>query len=341
MDHGSGPMSRHPSQEVTPAAMLSAILSEARTASGTRRAPAVPAPAGTAGSRRSPRGRPRRRWLRGRPRRVLRAAASDRSLGIDARVVERLGRPSMLLDHLSHSSAMSSGACSWSSRIGPGVRRAARSRSALGRELGRARPGGPSPPRSTPPCRTRSPSLRQAVTQASSRTASAVSHPASAARSSLARRAPSRRASGSGPSGEQLPRRAGQHVARRGTEDPADVGGGAPCAPYPGASSGPLMSRSSPVSPIVAPTTAPNEPSGSAPSLSAAQAVEHPAGDGAAVGARWRAAPRGPSVLDVSASTNTPAPWRRAVSKSGSSEPNPRYGLAVIASAASGDAGSR
>ena len=79
----------------------------------------------------------------------------------------------------------------------------------------------------------------------------------------------------------------------RTAEDPSESATVPPWAPYPGASSGPLMSNDSPVSPMVAPTTAPNEPSGSAPSLrrrSRSRTVP------ATVRRRrwWRAGPRGP-----------------------------------------------
>ena len=92
---------------------------------------------------------------------------------------------------------------------------------------------------------------------------------------------------------------------------------------------------------MVAPTTAPKEPSGSAPALSAAQVVEHPPGDRAAVvGAR---------VLHLGAllvggqreHEDARRRGARAVSTIGSSEPKPRNGLTVIASEASGEAGSR
>jgi hypothetical protein len=48
-----------------------------------------------------------------------------------------------------------------------------------------------------------------------------------------------------------------------------------------------------------------------------------------------------PSLLDVSASTNTPASCLRAVSINGVIDPKPRNGLAVIASTASGEDWSR
>jgi hypothetical protein len=91
---------------------------------------------------------------------------------------------------------------------------------------------------------------------------------------------------------------------------------------------------------MVAPTTAPKDPSGSTPALSRASLASTPP---ATVPPSEVVAccTSGPSLLDVSASTNTPAPWRRAVSIIGSSEPKPRNGLAVTASAATGEAGSR
>ena len=75
--------------------------------------------------------------------------------------------------------------------------------------------------------------------------------------------------------------------------------------------------------------------------VEAAQVVEHPAGDGAAVvGAR---------VLDLRAllvggqreHEHAGVVARARSRRTGRSEPKPRYGLTVIASAASGEAGSR
>ena len=86
-----------------------------------------------------------------------------------------------------------------------------------------------------------------------------------------------------------------------------------PWAPYPGASSGPLNTKSSPVSPTVAPTTAPNEPSGSAPALSPRRwsrivpVTERPSSVRAACTS-------GASLLEVRASTNRPASCLRAAS---------------------------
>ena len=94
------------------------------------------------------------------------------------------------------------------------------------------------------------------------------------------------------------------------------------------------------MSPMVAPTTAPNEPSGLGAGVEGAEVVEDRAGHRApsSVRARWTS---GASLLEVSASTKSPASCLRAVSTNGSSEPKPRNGLTVIASAASGLAGSR
>ena len=57
-----------------------------------------------------------------------------------------------------------------------------------------------------------------------------------------------------------------------------------------------------------------------------------------AASARWTCAPSG---FEVRARTNTPEPFAAARSSIGRSEPNPRYGLTVIASAKPGAAGSR
>ena len=87
-----------------------------------------------------------------------------------------------------------------------------------------------------------------------------------------------------------------------------------PWAPYPGASSGPLMSRDSPVSPMVAPTTAPKEPERLG-AVVEARAARRGRGRrrcrSSAPVACWTS---GPSLLEVRASTNTPAPCLRAVS---------------------------
>ncbi len=48
-----------------------------------------------------------------------------------------------------------------------------------------------------------------------------------------------------------------------------------------------------------------------------------------------------PSGFEVKASTNTPQPCCSARAKKGSSEPKPRYGETVSASANSGEEGSR
>ena len=67
-----------------------------------------------------------------------------------------------------------------------------------------------------------------------------------------------------------------------------------PWAPTPGTSSGPLTARSSSVSPIVAPTTAPNDPIGSAPALSLGQLGEHARPRRCARRRSGRAAPTAP-----------------------------------------------
>ena len=75
---------------------------------------------------------------------------------------------------------------------------------------------------------------------------------------------------------------------------PGRSAGVAPWAPMPGASSGPLMSRSyDDRSPSVAPTTAPKEPRGSSPAFSAARCAEHRRADVPAV--------RADGVLDLGA----------------------------------------
>ena len=185
--------------------------------------------------------------------------------------------------------------------------------------------------------RRRRPAARRR--RAAPATASAAS-PASARRRrwrARRRRAAPRR---SGPAARISRAELEHHVAQcvaedRGARRPAVP----PWAPIPGTSSGPLMARSSSVPPMVAPTTAPKEPSGVGPGVERAQPVEHGAGDGAAAG--------GAGVLDLAAlrvggqGEHEDARRRgaRAVSTIGSSEPKPRYGLAVIASTASGEAG--
>ena len=110
--------------------------------------------------------------------------------------------------------------------------------------------------------------------------------------SSLARSTASRIAAASGPSRSTSRDELGSTAAT--ARRSADVGDGRrPARRSPARGSaveGEVLAR---VSPMVAPTTAPNEPSGSAPSLSSAQVVEHPAGDGPAV--------RGARVLDLRA----------------------------------------
>ena len=118
------------------------------------------------------------------------------------------------------------------------------------------------------------------------------------------------------------------------------VAGVPPWAPTPGTSSGPLTSRSSPVSPIVAPTTAPNDPIGSAPALASVSAVSTPPATLCPSAVR-ACCTDGASGLEVRASTNTPALCARAFSSSGSRLPKPRYGEAVTASQNSVDLGSR
>ncbi len=94
------------------------------------------------------------------------------------------------------------------------------------------------------------------------------------------------------------------------------------------------------MSSMVAPTTAPKEPIGATSLFSPASSARTvPATLGpAAVRACWNG---GASGLEVSASTKTPAPCSRAVAIIGSRLPKPRYGAAVIASAAMGERGSR
>ena len=83
---------------------------------------------------------------------------------------------------------------------------------------------------------------------------------------------------------QQLARRARRHGADRGPEDPPDVGDGAALGAEPGRQDR-AVEREVELgsSPIVAPMTAPNEPSGSSPALRRAQVVEHPARDQLAV----------------------------------------------------------
>jgi hypothetical protein len=91
---------------------------------------------------------------------------------------------------------------------------------------------------------------------------------------------------------------------------------------------------------MVAPTTNPKLPSGSAPRLSCeissmtVCATVRPS----APRARWTLAPSG---LEVSASTKTPPPCLLATSNIGASELTPRNGLAVTASTYIGLDGSR
>ena len=99
------------------------------------------------------------------------------------------------------------------------------------------------------------------------------------------------RARGAAAPREELARTA----RRRGAEDPPDVGGRAALRAVPRGEERAVDVEASPVSPMVAPTTAPNEPSGSAPALRLAQAgrAPPPATVRPSV-ARWRAGPRGP-----------------------------------------------
>ena len=71
---------------------------------------------------------------------------------------------------------------------------------------------------------------------------------------------------------------------RTAREDPAYVVGGATLGAEPGREQRPVDGEVSSVSPMVAPTTAPKEPSGSAPALRRGELGEHGAADGAASG---------------------------------------------------------
>ena len=111
----------------------------------------------------------------------------------------------------------------------------------------------------------------------------AAGQPGGSRSSSLARRAAAPSAAGSGPWRSRSRLELGSTFAAADPKIRPRSAAVPPWAPYPGASSGPLIAKSSPESPMVAPTTAPNEPSGSAPALSGAQVVQHRAGDRAAV----------------------------------------------------------
>ena len=122
-------------------------------------------------------------------------------------------------------------------------------------------------------------------------------------------------------------------------EDAAYVVGGAALGADPGHQQrtvdrrGPRRCRS-----MVAPTTAPKEPIGATSVVERARARRAPCPRRvrpASVRACWNG---GASGLEVSASTKTPLPCSRAVAIIGSRLPKPRYGAAVIASAAIGRA---
>ena len=85
--------------------------------------------------------------------------------------------------------------------------------------------------------------------------------------------------------------------------------------------------------------TAPNEPSGSAPALRPRRWSSIRPATAAVLGAR--VLHLGALLVGGQREHEHPGVVARAVSIIGSSEPKPRYGLAVIASAASGELGSR
>ena len=115
-----------------------------------------------------------------------------------------------------------------------------------------------------------------------------------------------------------------------------------PWAPTPGARNGPLRPlRSAAASPMVAPTTTPKEPSGRASALRAASssmtvwATVRPSAVARVLDLR---------ALRVGGQREHEDPGAVACGERRTparSEPTPRYGLTVIASAASGDGGSR
>ena len=130
----------------------------------------------------------------------------------------------------------------------------------------------------------------------------------------------------SGP--QHRPARGRQHVASRITEDALQVGRAGPCAPIPGASSGARLaarsiSSSATAEPTVAPTTSPTLPRSSDAALSAAAPATMDAATDRPSASR-ACCTDAPSAFDVSASTNTPAPWRAAMSSAGRREPYPR-----------------
>src|SRR5699024_9744408 len=115
--------------------------------------------------------------------------------------------------------------------------------------------------------------------------------------------------------------------------------GPAPCAPTPGASSGPLTpTRSVPVpwaaAPMVAPTTRPTDPNGSAPTLSspADAAIDAATVVVPAPAPRRACCTDAPSGFDVRHRTKRPRPVAVASSTAGASEPKPRNGDTVSAS---------
>ena len=109
---------------------------------------------------------------------------------------------------------------------------------------------------------------------------------------------------GVGAGEQQLARGAGQHVASAAPKIRGRSAAVPPWAPKPGARSGPLIAKSSPVSPMVAPTTAPKEPSGWAPALSARSWSRTRPATVRSPG-QARAAPRAPPCWRCSASTNS------------------------------------
>src|SRR5215217_6619689 len=156
------------------------------------------------------------------------------------------------------------------------------------------------------------------------------------ATASRMRSAAERSAAASGPSRSSSRDTAGSSCPGRAPAKPLSASGRPPCAPTPGTRTGPWRSLRSGGSVSVAPTTTPTDPgSGSAVLLTAAAASTI---DCATVrpstSARCTEAPSG---LEVAASTKTPRPCDAAVSRIGCSEPKPKYGETVTASAASGD----
>ena len=148
------------------------------------------------------------------------------------------------------------------------------------------------------------------------------------------RRGPHRGDIGSG--AQHVTRDRGKQLAGAGTAETPECLRASALRPNAGHQDRAAQALTSGGSASVAPTTTPIEPGPGARSrLTAAAAstidcatVRPPAS------ARCTPAPSG---LDVAASTNTPRPLALAVSSSGCSDPKPRYGEAVTASAASGE----